>query len=99
MDFDKTYDSIYQDLIKARTINEPIPIDMELAHKIEVVGYTTAGLIIKGNLSSQQQIKLRKSFDNFLNELAKWTDPRMNILMANKIHYEHLKQKKLKELH
>ncbi len=96
--FDKVYDSVYTDLTRPKTINEKIPIDMELAHDIEVIGYSTAGVIFNGKLGSQQQIKLRKSFDKFVNDLIKWTDPRMNILVANKIHYEHLKQKKLKEL-
>jgi len=96
--FEQVYDSVYQDLTKFKITNKKVPNEMELAHNIEVVGYGTVGIIFNGKLSSQQQIKLRKSFDKFVNDLMKWTDPRMNILLANKIQYEHLKQKKLKEL-
>jgi len=96
-DFDKVYDATYTTLEK-RTPATPPPGEPSLVHGVEVVGFSTIGILMNGKLTSQQQIKLRKSFIKWVDDLVKWSDPRMNVLMANKIHYEHLKQKKLKEL-
>ena len=96
--FEESYNEIYADLQ-----NTPPPPPKKdtivlLSQDIENVMYGYAGMIQSGKFGSQQLIKLRKSIEKFSNDIVKWTDPRMNVLMANKIHYEHLKQKRLKEL-
>ena len=97
--FEEAYDATYKELEDAPT--PPPPKDdslVLLSQDIEMVMYQYAGMIQSGKFGSQQLIKLRKSFVKFSDDIVKWTDPRMNVVMANKIHYEHLKQKMLKKI-
>ena len=97
--FEEAYDEAYADL---QNTPPPPPPKKDtivlLSQDIENVMYGYAGMIQSGRFGSQQLIKLRKSFEQFADDLVKWTDPRMNIVLANKYHYEHLKQKRLKNL-
>ena len=97
--FEQDYDEIYADL-QNTPLSSPPKKDalVLLSQDIEVIMYGYAGMIQSGKFGSQQLIKLRKSFEKFADDIVKWTDPRMNVLMANKIYYEHLKQKRLKDL-
>ena len=97
--FEEEYDKIYAELEKAPPPPPPKGDSLVLlSQDIEMIMYQYAGMIQSGKFGSQQLIKLRKSIEKFSNDIVKWTDPRMNVLMANKYHYEHLKQKRLKKL-
>ena len=98
--FEEHYDKIYADLQNApppppRPKGDSLVL---LSQDIEMIMYGYAGMIQSGKFGSQQLIKLRKSFVKFADDIVKWTDPRMNVVIANKIHYEHLKQKMMKDL-
>jgi len=98
--FDQDFDKIYADLKEQDKKPKPatMPVEQKLAIELDQLNYAYLGIITSGKLGSQQQIKLRKSFEKFGDDITKWTDPRVNVLLANKYHYELLKAKKLKDL-
>lgn len=100
--FEQQFDETFDELVKDRKEEAKKPPKVEpindLIQGLEVVTYGSVGMLTSGKLGSQQQIRFRKAFEKFCNDMERLCDPHVNVILTNKIYYEHLKAKKLKDM-
>lgn len=97
MTFNEEFDKIVDELSKEKPKPPPKNSITEFLWGIEATKEWYVGILTSGQLSSQRQIKLRKQFSRFCDEIVKITNPDANIIMTNEIYLKHLKDKKLRE--
>lgn len=98
--FEQRWVEIHKENVKKAKENKPKKVDpmVKTMQDFDTIVTMSVGILTSPKLSSQQQIKSRKSFENFASKMVVFSDPLVAEQLATEIYYSELKQKMMDKM-